>query len=136
MKRFTWLIFLIPFMSLLSSCSPIYKTEYNYIPPASMMGRMCISQCLQNRSMCDQMCQMRNESCRRDAERDAFYQYEYYKNEQIRLGKKVKKDISYFDRSLSCRTSCDCEEPFNSCYAACGGQILSRQVCVAFCDKQ
>lgn len=131
---------LFSFLSLsfliLTGCGPIYKMEYSYVPPHSSAGNMCISQCIQARSMCEQMCQIRIQQCRMASREEAYYEYESYKHERHHEGKKVRKDVSDFDRgSFNCEQSCNCAPSFNACYASCGGQVVEKRVCVAFCDK-
>jgi hypothetical protein len=136
MKRVYAIFSLFLLMSLIAGCGPVYKREYAFVPPKSDMAKMCTAQCVQSKNSCEQMCQMNNESCRMRARQDAVYEYERYKHERKREGKEIKKDVSDFDRSYSCSSSCNCEPTYRSCYAACGGQVLQRDVCVAFCDKQ
>ena len=135
MSRQCRIILLLLIAGLLSACGPIYKTEYAYSPPKSSMGNMCISQCINNKGMCEQMCQMRNENCRTRSRQDALYQYEVYKSKQLAKGERVDRDPSYFENSFGCNTSCDCNPTYNACYSSCGGQVLERKVCVAFCGN-
>ena len=125
------------FVFLFSGCGPIYKTEYSYVPPRSDMGKMCISQCVQSKGMCEQMCQMRNETCRMRAHREARRQFEVYERKTRARGEPVQRDVNDFDDSyFRCNQECDCASSFNSCYSACGGQVLERQVCTAFCNQK
>ena len=135
MRRIVFMSVTLISVALLSACGPIYKTEYAYTPPASSMGQMCVSQCLQNKSVNEQMCQMRNDACRSQARQNAMYQFEAYRNERKSDGKKVRKDLSDFDQSYLCSDSCDSTPTFNACYSACGGQVLERQICTAFCNQ-
>ncbi|MCW5584286.1 MAG: hypothetical protein KIT56_10540 [Gammaproteobacteria bacterium] len=123
-------------VGILTGCGPVYKREYAFVPPRTGMGKMCIAQCVQNKNTCEQMCQMNNENCRLRAHQDAVYQFEMYKHERRKHGAPVKKDVSDFDMSYTCNHSCNCEPTYRSCYSACGGQVLERDVCVAFCDKK
>jgi hypothetical protein len=135
MKMFGNIICSLFMLVLLTACGPIYNTEYTFVPPRSNMGKMCIAQCVQSKSMCQQMCDMRNDNCRAQAKMEAHQDYKMYKHERHKEGKEVKKDIGDFDKSYACNTNCNCEPQFHSCYSACGGQVLEKQVCVAFCDK-
>ena len=136
MTRFLSLVSFLLAIICLTGCGPIYRTNYNYVPPHSGAGKMCISQCLQNKSMCEQSCEMRNESCKERAHEDAIVQFEAYKHEQFKNKQPIKRSVSDFDTSSSCYENCDCAPSFNSCYSACGGQVQENKVCVAFCDKQ
>lgn len=135
MTRIKLILSLLVLVSLLAGCGPVYKREYAFVPPKTGIGKMCIAQCVQGKNACEQNCRMINDNCRARAREDAVYQYELYKHERIREGKEVKKDVSDFDRSYQCSDSCNCEPTYRSCYSACGGQVLQRDVCVAFCDK-
>ena len=136
MQRLLLIGFFTFLVGMLSACAPVYKTQYKYIPPSSKMGNMCVSQCVQSKSMCQQMCEMRKETCRMRVQREGRAQYETYKEEQKRGGWSIMKDVSDFTDTQGCdNTPCGCTETFNTCYGACGGQVLERKVCVAFCDK-
>lgn len=137
MQRITSLLFLLVSIALLSACGPVYKKEYSYVPPVSNVAKMCTAQCVQSKNACEQMCQMRNENCRMQSRQDAMYEYENYREQQERLNKPIDKRIEYFDQgSYRCNTSCNCAPTYRSCYSACGGEVLERNVCVAFCDKK
>jgi hypothetical protein len=120
---------------MLVGCGPVYKREYAFVPPKSDVGKMCTAQCVQGKNRCEQRCRRDTERCRAHAREEAIYQFEQYKRERRRLGQEVKKSINDFDRGYTCETACNCEPTFRDCYAACGGQVLQRDVCVAFCDK-
>ena len=136
MTRILSLITLALAVAMLIGCSPIYKTNYAYTPPKSDVGKMCTSQCTQNKMVCEQMCQMRKDNCKSQAKQDAFYKYQSYVNERKSNHLPVDKSVSDFDDSyFSCKDSCDCTSSFHTCYQACGGQITATQVCTAFCDS-
>ena len=134
MLRLRTFLLIMLSLSTLIACGPVYKTQYTYAPPRAAMGKLCITQCLQNQNMCEQMCQMRNQTCRLQAHQDALYQYEAYKHKQEREGKEGMRSIGDFEFSSACNEQCGCTSIFNTCYAACGGQVQAHSVCVAFCD--
>jgi len=136
MSRLLSLIFFVLSLGMLAGCGPIYNTEYAYVPPKSNMGKMCIAQCTQGKNMCEQMCQMQNDNCRMQARMEAREEYREYRHDRREEGKRIRRNVSDFDQGGRCDRPCGCEPQFNSCYSACGGQVLERQVCVAFCDKQ
>jgi hypothetical protein len=133
--RYTWVVLFMLGVGMLTGCGPIYQTKYDYMPPRSSTGMMCVAQCQQGKSTCEQMCQLRNDNCRTQARQDAIYRYEIYKQARQDRGRAPKKEVGDFDSSNSCNIPCRCESSFRACYAACGGQVLEQQVCVAFCDK-
>lgn len=134
MYKLNYFIFLFAF--LIAACSPIYRSDFQYEPPADATGKMCITQCMQNKGSCQQMCQMKRESCRSRSRENAYFQYQAYKAEQERHGEPIKRSIRDFDNGyFECHQPCHCNQGFNSCYSACGGQVIEKKVCVAFCDK-
>lgn len=134
MKSFKFGIGIFILAVLLSACGPMYKTDYQYIPPRSQMGQMCVSQCMQTQSMCGQMCELKNQNCRIQARQDSILEYEMYnRHDANRFGHRT---LNSFDRSWMCNQSCDCEANYRACYTACGGQVLSNTVCVANCEKR
>lgn len=136
MKRLLSIGYLVAAALLLTACGPIYRTDYTYVPPKSSKGPMCIAQCEQSRNTCNQMCEMQKQTCRAQGRQTALLEYQIYKNDQERSGRKVKKTIDDFDHSYyDCDHACGCQENFNICYTACGGQIQEHRVCTAFCDK-
>ncbi len=136
MQRLFSLVFLLIFVVALSACGPIYNTEYAYVPPSSKMGKMCTAQCLQGKSSCEQICELKNENCTVRSRQDALYRYEIYKSDQVQKGQPVKKSIADFDTSYTCKAACNCKASFHTCYAACGGEVVEKKVCVAFCNQK
>lgn len=120
---------------LLTACGPMYNTEYSYIPPKSDMSKMCTAQCVQSKNSCEQTCRSDNDNCRFRAQQTALIEYNEYKYDRLRAGLPLDKTVSSFDRGMSCNASCNCQPTYRACYSACGGEVLERKVCVAFCDK-
>ncbi|KTD08936.1 hypothetical protein Lgra_2171 [Legionella gratiana] len=136
MLKHCFIFSVIALAVMLTSCSPIYNTEYSYTPPKSDVAKMCTAQCVQGKNDCEQSCRIENENCRLRAQQSALFEYKHYKEEQTRMGFPINKTIKDFDRSSSCTNSCQCESTYRSCYSACGGEVTEHQVCVAFCDKK
>jgi hypothetical protein len=128
-------LLMIAGVGTLVGCGPIYQTEYDYIPPHSGIGKMCAMQCQQNKNTCEQMCQLKNDACRTQARQDAMYRYEMYRHRQRDIGRGINKGINDFNYGNYCDTACNCDSSFRTCYATCGGQVLTQRVCVAFCGK-
>lgn len=127
-------------IALLSACGPVYETQYSLIPPSSAEGRLCVNQCQQNRNFCRQNCGLNQQACVNEARSRALYEYQAYVNRQQAEKKPVKKSVSDFDRSYSCgNSSCEarCEADYRDCFGgSCGGQVIARTVCTAFCDQE
>lgn len=136
MKRIFSIFSILTLIGLLAGCHPIYKTEYAFVAPKSNVAKMCTAQCIQGKSSCEQMCRMNNESCRARAHQQAVEEFRQYKHDRKREHKEVKRNVSDFEHTSSCNQDCDCEPNYRACYSACGGQVLERDVCVAFCDKK
>jgi hypothetical protein len=100
------------------------------------MGKMCINQCMQTQSMCQQMCQIANQNCQLQAKEQARLDFAAYRKQRNRQHKAIKKDLNDFNRFGSCQNSCDCLTNYHLCYQNCGGQIIEHKVCTAFCDHE
>lgn len=127
--------FLIILALLLSGCGPMYKTTYSYIPPQSKNGRMCIMQCMQTKQMCEQMCEMKKENCRSREMNESRYRYQEYAYHQKMANKPIERSPDSFYYGYSCHQDCNCVTGYNDCYTVCGGQVLQRRECVAFCNQ-
>ena len=122
-------------MTLLS-CGPVFRTQFNYTPPATPEGRGCISQCEGQRAQCEALEQQRNMLC----EQQSQMQHQTCV---------TQADSAYSSCTASGNTSCfrnvcirrpcfvnlaSCEQPYNRCYSTCGGQVQEEQVCVRRCE--
>ena len=85
--------------------------------------------------MCQQMCQIRNDSCRIQARQRALNDFEMYKIEREKEHRPVKRTVSSFENTDSCNDNCGCDANYNLCFTNCGGKIIENKVCTAFCDK-
>lgn len=120
----------------LSACGPIYKTSYNYIPPANMQGRMCLNTCLGLQSHCQESCTKQQNQCEIIANQQAIIQFQAYKAQQKATDHRVRKTLNDFVNDSQCYQSCDCTPIYNQCYSNCGGVVNTTQTCVAFCNQQ
>jgi hypothetical protein len=117
-------------VALLTSCGPVYNTEYSYTPPKSLEGRSCINQCEYSKIQCEELENLRERECESRAE----LEYDRCRRD-IYNSKKREPKWSECSRS-SCSTDEErCERLYRSCYQACGGRVDSRTVCVANCDQ-
>ena len=132
--RHLFVFVLLTVVAAMTACGPIYSTDYDFIAPKSDMSKMCTADCVQSKNMCEQSCRMENQDCRFRAQRDADRDYDRYLHEHRPEGNDKKR--SDFDRSYQCNMSCNCEPTYRSCYSACGGTVLEKRTCVAFCDKK
>lgn len=125
--------------AIVAACGPMYDTQYFYTPPSDSAGRQLAGQCRVMSRMCAQNCELRESACRSEARDDARYEYNRYVKQRQKENAKIKKSLDSFVRdshcsSSSCENACDAE--YRSCYTEAGGQVRSKQVCVAFCDEK
>ncbi len=122
------IVWLLPICCLTIACGPSYRTTHTYTTPSSSEGRMCVLQCQNIKSKCEQIQDMSKEHCEYREDR------EYDRCEERQEKKKKNK------RSICFRGSCSanyvkCEKHYKSCYQACGGTVKSVTTCVRNCDK-
>lgn len=121
-----------------AACGPIYDTHYDYYYPKHPEGRVCTSQCGVSQNYCKQQCRSNENQCRSWARQEAQHEYEHYLHEVYASGYKPKHRLDHFVSDYHCSDyGCeeDCEELYRGCFASCGGEIRSKQVCTAFCGK-
>ncbi|OAN52211.1 hypothetical protein A6A04_00470 [Paramagnetospirillum marisnigri] len=136
-KLLHWLPVLV--VLLLGGCGPVYETVYDLTPPRSAEGRQCATQCQTTQTYCKRNCELEEDRCRSRARDEARRDYDRYVREQRDRGRKVERSESSFESSYGCGdSSCkaECGRDFRTCYTTCGGQVSSRRVCTAFCDKE
>lgn len=135
MKKLFLFLNLSALCFLIAACGPMYKTTYNYIPPHSNHGRMCLNQCLDIQNNCREVCNNHKDQCKAMAQRRAEADFWAYQRAQRDTHQPIMKTTSDFYNDMGCQESCHCNEQYNQCYINCGGQIVPTQTCVAFCDK-
>lgn len=132
-------ILCLALLSLLGACGPIHSTQYSLTPPATPEGRQCVSQCQQNRGYCRQSCHLAQQACLNEARSRAIDEYRDYVHRQVSKKKPVQRSVSDFEHSYGCNSnSCEarCESDYRDCFGGvCGGQVVARTVCTAFCDE-
>ena len=100
------------FTLIVTSCTSTY---YQYTPPASHEGKMCINECLKNKSLCMVSCDK------------IKAQYDTMDSISKTIIGVTKKDTT--SSSPSCATydknSCyvRCREDYRECYENCGGKV-------------
>lgn len=120
-------------------CSPVYRTEYQYIPPENQSDRACLNTCLSIQQSCISDKNREYQECRSRAASD-YANCMAMRNFSYSIGPRGE----YYDRRCvsNCycqRDFCDgpdyagCEELYAECYRNCGGEAIPAQVCVRFC---
>jgi hypothetical protein len=123
-------------LAVLSSCSPVYQTHYNYYPISGREGQMCSNTCLVARQSCVQNEQQRYQAC----ESQANLQYQ-----MCELSKVYNYDskgnwvcvVNCFCFKPSCASPSigSCEEFYKDCYLNCGGEVVATTSCVSNCEE-
>lgn len=126
----------------ISSCGPVYRTQYNYTSPNSWEGRQCANQCIKDKSNCRQQCNKDVQTCQsiesikeaaniairqntNKAKKDPYDNFSVYPNQGL-----SKNDCS----NHSCYNGCDSD--YNACFVNCGGEVKTETICVSNCDKK
>jgi len=138
MKRLSslFLIATVLFTSaFIAASGPVYSTTYTYVTPKSRYGRRCANQCINQKSMCQNNCNMLTQACHMQANAIAQPAYQAYLNQTEKQGKTPYRSIKAFADYSSCRDNCGCKTNYNQCFTGCGGQIIPHTVCTMFCDK-
>lgn len=122
-----------------AACGPVYDTQHFFTPPADASGRQMTTQCRMTQNMCKQNCQLQESVCRSDARARGMMEYHAYVEKRRREKAPIKRSPESFVSDYGCsadRCEAACEEDYRACYVEAGGQVRSKQVCVAFCDQQ
>ncbi len=123
----------------LAACGPIYKTTYELIPPQSAEGKLCVTQCQQTKTACQQSGYDRYQRCKSEREARAERTFNEYRIQQLLQKKPITKSRRHFYAGRSCSMEASyrdgCGEDFIGCFATCGGQVTPHTVCTANCEK-
>jgi len=127
---------LLSILCILTACGPSYKTSYEYVPPNSMKGKMCVNRCLSAKRMCQQSCREEQGECEKQARQNARFQYRSYVAERRHKNLPIERNLDSFYNDFDCRTrACGCDNDYRFCYANCGGDVIEHRECVSNCDK-
>ncbi len=113
---------------VLSSCGPVYRTQYEFQQPPTAEGQRCVFQCRNSQLQCEQIEDLRMDRCLDREER-----------KQARCFRRMEKageEIGPYDCQMD---DCDanyerCEAAYRACYQSCGGTIKEEVVCVRGCE--
>lgn len=133
-KAFIILIGLLTFNVV--ACSPVYKTDYNYTPPSTHEGAMCVEHCNSMKNLCEQTCKAEESECKYEGKLDAQKEYDRYIRDRQKKGREIKKEKSDFEYASCGPASCtqECNNNYKSCYSSCGGVVNEFKKCTAFCN--
>lgn len=122
------LLFLL--LLALTSCGPMYETNYTFTPPESSAGNACIFQCQNSQQQCRQLEEYKKDDCEQRSE----WQKERCEAE---VWRKKGRDPKWYEcGGESCSADYDrCDVSYRACYQSCGGKVQSETRCVANCDQ-
>lgn len=127
-------------LGMLAACGPVYQTDYHMVPPQDAMGRQCSSTCIERAQGCKSQCQTLATQCQYTAELEAKNAYLEYVTRRQAEGMPIKKSQDDFYSYSSCADPDDCKDECDAthrlCHTNCGGQVLERTYCTAFCEGQ
>ena len=132
----TWILITLCACSV--SCGPAYRTFYTYVPPKTVVGKGCVSQCNVMKMQCGQLedqklanCTQRADTAHRECERAA--QAEVL---ACKLGGNKSCVKPYCARQICVKDHATCDAQYRVCFQNCGGKVTSETRCVARCEKE
>lgn len=136
MKKLTIFISCLTLIALLSGCSPVYKTQYQFSAPTTDEGKVCANNCLDKLQSCQNACKVQEAECRHIETLKGENAYLRYVNERQAKGEHVDKSVTHFQNFSKCKNNCqtECKNHHRICHVNCGGYVTESEVCVAFCD--
>lgn len=120
------LIYLL-LLIILSGCGPVYETKSSYTRPNSPEGVACTFQCENSRLSCSHNQDLKLQNCEAN---NRFAKFEY--QQCISKNGKDKCDEVFH---LCDVDNNSCKATYNKCYESCGGDVITRTVCVEDCDE-
>lgn len=125
--RYALLVLVMSFIGIMSGCSSAPTTVYNYSPPTSPDGRVCVDECQQAKNTCTQLCSKESPQCIYEAQQKAQKEQQAYAISQQMAGKPVSlTPESFYDDTHCAHTGCGCENQYKVCYQLCGTRTVVR----------
>jgi hypothetical protein len=109
-------------MQEMFEAKPEYSTTYVYTDPDTQQGKTSAMQCQMTQAQCEQMLEMKAESCvaKKDREKAAC----------------EAKGGFCIDKTKECKAdTASCTEKYNRCFQMAGGKFQLETKCVANCEK-
>ena len=102
---------------------PEYSTTYVYTDPDTQQGKTSAMQCQMTQAQCEQMLEMKAESC-------------VAKEERKVAACKATGSVYCPDEAAKCKADItSCTEKYNRCFQMAGGKFQLETKCVANCEK-
>lgn len=102
---------------------PVYQSGYNYTEPKTPEGKTSAMQCQMAQSQCEQMAEMKAETCIAKKEREMAA---------------CQKTPGAFcqDKTAECKAdTSSCLDKYNRCFQMAGGKAVLETKCVANCEN-
>jgi hypothetical protein len=120
---------------LLAACGPVYRTNYDLLPPASKEGQLCVNNVKLMSDTCVANCEQMSRSCRSFSSGIGVgYGYGSWHGgnyEAVTGGSSILADRDC--STLQCTESCLASA--RTAHLSCGGTIRQQTVCTANCPK-
>lgn len=102
---------------------PVFQSTYNYTEPRTSEGKTSAMQCQMAQSQCEQMADMKAETCIAKKEREK--------------AACEKTPYAYCpDKTAECKADASsCLEKYNRCFQMAGGKAVVETKCVANCEN-
>lgn len=108
----------------LTGCDVTSHNKYRYTPPKNSMDLQCVARCTSAQNYCSSICELKNPRCYQRAAAKAKSAFAAYRKEQLAAGHAIQKSEKSFLDNTYCRDACHCITAYNTCYSACGGQVV------------
>jgi hypothetical protein len=106
---------------LITSCGPVYKKEYTFIPPQKAIERTCANNCLKNKDICMQKCN------------DRSTYMDIGNNIMSMIDSEKSYSRSYKSNKIKEECHETCNQSHRNCHENCGGKVIEKQICVFNC---
>lgn len=132
MKRILTFLLSMSILASITSCGPLYSTDYVLTPPKSQSGINCIGRCEDDQDACEESQNQSKSYCEEDNQRQVDDC-----NERIQREKNRGPKWTECGRQITCDYPLsECESAYRLCYKACGGQVREERKCVFNCDAE
>ena len=115
----------------LAACGPVYRTNYNLLPPATASGQLCANNVKAMSDVCVANCQMMARSCR-SFSTGVSLNYGWSRHDGSFEGGPGREILDDRDCSaVQCESNCLAAA--RTAHASCGGAVMQQTVCTANC---
>lgn len=113
-----------------SACTSIYRTDYDFTPPADRIGRLCAAECDIGRRACRvdarDRAQTQLKQCQAQAQQNYQSCLAATSDPQQRRYCYLRECDAHVDYS-------SCDATYRSCFQGCGGEVIQLRKCLLNC---